>query len=288
MSEFPNLDGAYRKCVSLADSHYENFPVAKMVPKKIRKHVAAIYAFARTADDIADENHDTVAADAPSRISELKRFGEQLDIDDPGRMEKNWRWIFEAVNDTVRKFDIPKGLLLDLLSAFEQDVSKKRYSDFPELLDYCRRSANPVGRLVLILHGMRDEKLFQYSDDICSALQLANFWQDMGIDRGKNRIYVPQSDWRGADEAELMGKSATERVREIVKFECERTEQMFASGERLIRSLPFPLKLEIKITVAGGRSILKKIASQNYDTLSKRPSLGFIDKIKLLFSALAQ
>ena len=186
----------------------------------------------------------------------------------------------------MRKFGIPVQLLRDLVSAFKQDVVKKRYADFPELLDYCRRSANPVGRLVLILHGIRNDELFGYSDDICSALQLANFWQDMSVDRAKNRIYVPQSDWRGAEEAEIFADSASARVKDIVKFECERTEKMFKSGERLIKHLPFPLSLEIKITVEGGRAILKKIASQNYDTLSKRPSLNAADKVKLLMSAL--
>ena len=278
-------DTAFEKCLQLAHSHYENFPVAKMVPKRLRKHVAAVYAFARTADDIADENHDTVAEDDPARVAELEKFEAQLDLSDAERDPK-WRWIFTACDATIGEFDIPKQLFKDLVSAFKQDVVKKRYADFGELLDYCRRSANPVGRLVLILHGIRSDELFGYSDDICSALQLANFWQDMSVDKDKNRIYVPQSDWRGADEAEIFADSASARVREIVKFECERTEKMFASGERLIKHLPFPLRLEIKLTVAGGRAILSKIASQNYDTLAKRPALGTLDKIKLLLAAL--
>lgn len=285
MPQVSNLEESYRKCRELADSHYENFPVAKMVPKKIRPHVAAIYAFARTADDIADEEHESIAADDPVRIANLEKFEAQLDAA-PDALDPKWSWIFAAVADTVRKFGIPVQLLRDLVSAFKQDVVKKRYADFPELLDYCRRSANPVGRLVLILHGIRNDELFGYSDDICSALQLANFWQDMSVDRAKNRIYVPQSDWRGAEEAEIFADSASARVKDIVKFECERTEEMFKSGERLIKHLPFPLSLEIKITVEGGRAILKKIASQNYDTLSKRPSLNAADKVKLLMSAL--
>ncbi len=286
MSKVPSLDEAYQRCRQLADSHYENFPVAKMVPKNIRKHVAAVYAFARTADDIADEEHESIAADDPARIEKLKKFEAQLDVENQSELDEKWNWIFIAVADTVKKFDIPKQLLRDLISAFAQDVVKKRYADFPELLDYCRRSANPVGRLVLLLHGIKNDTLFKYSDDICSALQLANFWQDMGVDRLKNRIYVPQSDWRGADENEMFGKSATERVKSVVKFQCERTEEMFKSGERLVKHLPFPLSLEIKITLSGGRSILKKIAAQNYDTLSKRPALGKLDKAKLLLSAL--
>ena len=285
MADIIDLNTAYQKCQKLADEHYENFPVAKMVPKAIRKHVAAVYAFARTADDIADEEHESIAEDDPIRIENLRKFEAQLDLPDEN-LDPQWAWIFIAVADTIEKFSIPKQLFKDLISAFAQDVVKKRYADFPELLDYCRRSANPVGRLVLLLHKINDETLFKYSDDICSALQLANFWQDMSVDRFKNRIYIPQSDWNGATEEELFAIKASERVKKILQFECERTEEMFKSGERLVEHLPFPLRLEIKLTLAGGRSILNKIKSQNYDTLWMRPKLNTFDKVKLLFSAI--
>ena len=285
MADIIDLNTAYEKCQKLADEHYENFPVAKMVPKAIRKHVAAVYAFARTADDIADEEHESIAEDDPIRIENLRKFEEQLDLP-AENLDSQWSWIFIAVADTIEKFSIPKQLFKDLISAFAQDVVKKRYADFPELLDYCRRSANPVGRLVLLLHKINDETLFKYSDDICSALQLANFWQDMSVDRFKNRIYIPQSDWNGATEEELFAIKASDRVKKILQFECERTEEMFKSGERLVEHLPFPLRLEIKLTLAGGRSILNKIKSQNYDTLWMRPKLNTFDKVKLLFSAI--
>lgn len=285
MADIIDLNTAYEKCQKLADEHYENFPVAKMVPKAIRKHVAAVYAFARTADDIADEEHESIAEDDPIRIENLRKFEEQLDLP-AENLDSQWSWIFIAVADTIEKFSIPKQLFKDLISAFAQDVVKKRYADFPELLDYCRRSANPVGRLVLLLHKINDETLFKYSDDICSALQLANFWQDMSVDRFKNRIYIPQSDWNGASEEELFAIKASDRVKKILQFECERTEEMFKSGERLVEHLPFPLRLEIKLTLAGGRSILNKIKSQNYDTLWMRPKLNTFDKVKLLFSAI--
>ena len=285
MQNIIDLETAYEKCQKLADEHYENFPVAKMVPKAIRKHVAAVYAFARTADDIADEEHDSIAADDPIRVENLRKFESQLDLPFE-ELDSKWAWIFIAVADTIEKFSIPKQLFKDLISAFAQDVVKKRYTDFPELLDYCRRSANPVGRLVLLLHNINDDTLFKYSDDICSALQLANFWQDMSVDRYKNRIYIPQSDWNGADENELFAPQASDKVKKILQFECDRTEEMFKSGERLVKHLPFPLSLEIKLTLAGGRSILKKIKSQDYDTLSKRPKLNTLDKIKLLLSAI--
>ncbi len=281
-----NLDESYQKCQALADSHYENFPVAKMVPKQIRKHVAAVYAFARTADDIADEEHESIAADDPIRVKNLREFESQLDVKYSKDLDPRWAWIFIALANTIKEFSIPDSLFRDLVSAFAQDVVKKRYADFPELLDYCRRSANPVGRLVLLLHKINDDQLFKYSDDICSALQLANFWQDMSVDRLKNRIYVPQSDWRGADEAEIFAMSASDRVKEIMRFQVKRTAEMFDSGERLVKHLPFPLRLEIKLTLAGGRTILKKIAQQDFDTLQARPKLSTLDKIKILLSAI--
>lgn len=281
-----DLETAYAKCIELAFSHYENFPVARLISKRLRPHVAAIYAFARTADDIADENHENLAEDDPLRTAALCEFESQLDAKSAEDMNPKWKWIFTALKDTIDKFSIPEGLLRDLVSAFAQDVVKKRYATFGELLDYCRRSANPVGRLVLILHGIRDDKLFGFSDKICSALQLANFWQDMGVDKLKNRIYIPQEDWNGISQERIFADDADAGVRKLVEFEVERTEKMFSEGEPLIKYLPFPLSLEIKITLAGGRAILRKIRRQNYDTLSRRPALGRWDKIRLLASAL--
>lgn len=280
------LDAAYSKCSDLAYSHYENFPVAKMVPKKLRKHVAAVYAFARTADDIADEQHETLAADDPIRVERLREFESQLDISGESGLDPRWDWIFLALSNTIKEFGIPKQLFRDLISAFAQDVVKKRYATFEEVLDYCRRSANPVGRLVLILHNIKDQKLFGYSDDICTALQLANFWQDMSVDRLKNRIYIPKEDWGNIGETEIFAESASDAVKELVKMQVDRTDKLFDSGERLVKHLPFPLSLEIKITISGGRSILRKIRKLDYDTLSERPSLNSFDKIKLLISAL--
>ena len=278
-----SIDSAYSKCLELAHTHYENFPVARLVPKRIEKHVAAVYAFARTADDIADEQHESLAADDPIRLKRLASFESQLDSPEP---DKEWEWIFVALKNTIRDFDIPKQLLKDLVSAFAQDVVKKRYSDFDELSDYCRRSANPVGRLVLILHGLRDDKLFAMSDSICTALQLANFWQDMSVDKLKNRVYVPMSDWNGLSESEFFGNSASEKLREVLKFQCDRTEALFKRGESLPNFLPFPLSLEIRLTLSGGRAILKKIKSQKYDTLIRRPKLGTFDKISALLRSL--
>lgn len=281
-----NLEAAYKKCQDLANSHYENFPVAKMVPKRLRKHVAAIYAFARTADDIADEEHDEIEADSPLRVEKLNEFVAQLhlSLESPKKLGDEWAWIFLAVANTIKEFDIPVSLFTDLVSAFAQDVVKKRYADYAELYDYCRRSANPVGRLVLILHGFRDEERFAMSDAVCTALQLANFWQDMSVDREKNRIYIPQEEWGALTADDFFAKKASEAVRSCVCAQVIRTEELFRRGAPLPRYIPFPLSLEIRITIAGGRAILRKIVSQKYDTLSRRPKLGKRDKIKLLLS----
>ena len=279
------LSNAYGKCMQLAYSHYENFPVAKMVPKRLRKHVAAVYAFARTADDIADEQHGTIAEDDPVRVDTLEKFEAQLDLPDAER-DPSWRWIFTACDATIAEFSIPKQLFRDLVSAFKQDVVKKRYADFPELLDYCRRSANPVGRLVLLLQGFGAARRFELSDNICTALQLANFWQDMSVDKLKNRIYIPMSDWRGLSEAEIFADSACKKLREVLEFEVSRTAELFDAGAGLPSLLPFPLSLEIRATLAGGRAILSKIAAQNFDTLAARPSISKFDKIKILFKSL--
>ncbi len=279
------LQHAYDKCLELAHSHYENFPVAKMVPKHLQKHVAAVYAFARTADDIADEQHETIAEDDPIRVENLEKFEAQLDLNDAQR-QSQWSWIFTACDNTIEQFDIPKQLFRDLVSAFKQDVVKKRYADFEELKDYCRRSANPVGRLVLLLHGFRDEVRFAQSDAICTALQLANFWQDMSVDKLKNRIYIPQSDWQGLSDTDFFAPSASQKVRDVLKYQVERTEQLFKEGDPLPKSLPFPLSLEIRATLAGGRTILRKIIEQDFDTLKARPKITKFDKIKILLKSL--
>lgn len=282
MSGAITLDEAYARCSELAQSHYENFPVARMVPKHMRRHVAAVYAFARTADDIADEEHESIAEDDPIRVEHLREFESQLDVEDAAKLDPKWSWIFLALANTIREYEIPKQLFRDLISAFAQDVVQKRYATFSDVLDYCRRSANPVGRLVLILHGYKDDELYVLSDHICTALQLANFWQDMSVDRGKNRIYVPQEDWGGLTEAEIFADTANDKVRAMMKKQVERTAKLFDLGAPLVKHLKFPLSLEIKVTIAGGRGILKKIIRQNYDTLYRRPSFSKFDKVKLL------
>ena len=211
------LDESYDKCLALTRSHYENFPVARLIPKRLRRHVAAVYAFARTADDIADEGYGLTENTTVSRLAALKRFDTQVLAAVKNRpLDPDTAWIFLALGDTLRKFEIPAQLCLDLTSAFAQDVVKRRYDTFAEVLDYCRRSANPVGRLVLLLHGLKDEVMFAESDAICTGLQLANFWQDVSVDRKKDgRTYLPLEDLQryGVALADLDKPAATTATR---------------------------------------------------------------------------
>jgi len=286
----PSLEAAYQQCHELTREHYENFPVARLVPKTIRPHVSAIYAFARTSDDLADENWDTPDGPTPDqRLADLDAFATELVAatqDQPLRRPE-WAWIFVALADTVRKCDLPLHLFTDLLSAFKQDVTTLRYATFDDILDYCRRSANPIGRLVLLLHGYRDEQLFQWSDQICTALQLANFWQDVSIDIKKNRIYIPQVDLTrfGVTETMLTQPKATQAYKDCLKFQVDRTYELFKQGRVLSRHLKFPLSMEIRLTWLGGQTILDKIIEQDYDTVELRPKLNAKDKVNLLRKA---
>lgn len=284
------LDESYDKCVALARSHYENFPVARLIPKRLRRHVAAVYAFARTADDIADEGYGLAENTVGSRAAALRRMDEQVLAAHAGRpLDPATEWIFLALGDTLRRFDIPPQLCLDLTDAFAQDITKRRYETFAEVLDYCRRSANPVGRLVLLLHGFKDDERFRLSDAICTGLQLANFWQDVSVDWKKDRrVYLPLEDFKkfGCEADDLGRAEATPAVLECIRFNVERAQGIFDSGKALPGLLPFPLSLEIRVTWLGGTAILEKIRRQGFDTVRARPKIGKADKVKLLLTAL--
>ena len=281
MSNSSDIQEAYAFCEQLTRNHYENFPVGSvLVPKAKRKHIYSIYAFARTADDFADEGYDgqTTKAD---RLRLLDDWERQFDECLAGNFQHP---IFAALQNTIHELDLPTQLFKDLLSAFRQDVVKARYSDFEEVLDYCRRSANPVGRLILLLFDYRDEKLFQFSDRICTGLQLANFWQDVSIDLEKDRVYLPLDEIEkfNYSEAELFGKICKDRYRELLKFQVNRTQKIFEEGKPLLNLVSGKLRLELKLTWLGGTQILRMIEKNNYDTLSYRPSLSKFDKLKLL------
>ncbi|MEM9227276.1 MAG: squalene synthase HpnC [Verrucomicrobiota bacterium] len=281
------LAESYQRCHDLTREHYENFPVARLVPKDIRPFVSAVYAFARTADDLADEGWGEPGAPTPEeRVATLDAFEDDLIAASQGKpCRDQYTWIYLALADTMEKTGAPLQLFRDLLSAFKQDCVKLRYDTHAEVLDYCRRSANPIGRLVLILHGHTDEQRFAWSDLICSALQLANFWQDVSVDIQKDgRIYIPREDWAtfGLTEPMLSAPPATEQFRRCLKYQVERTYAMFKEGRVLSKHLPFPLSMEIRLTWLGGQTILDKIIAADYDTVSARPKINGFDKVKIL------
>lgn len=276
-----DADGAYAFCADLARRHYENFPVAsRLMPRRLRRHVAALYAFARIADDFSDEpEHEGVRRE---RLLDWRRQLAEIGERPPSHP------VFLALGTTLRELDLPKKPFDDLLSAFLQDTEKRRYATFDEVADYCRRSANPVGRIVLMIHGHRDEELFRYSDATCTALQLANFWQDVSVDLKKDRIYIPEEDFKahGYSEADLRMGVCNERFRSLMKFQVARARALFDQGRPLPGRLRWPLSMEIRLTWLGGRQILKMIHRQDFDVLRARPALRKRDWIPLVARAL--
>ena len=266
--------------------HYENFPVASwLLPARMRAPIEAIYAFARGADDIADEGALSDAA----RLRGLDRYRRALDDIEVGGTPTEAPFARLAV--AVRDHDLPLPLLRDLLDAFSQDVVKKRYATFVELADYARRSANPVGRLVLHVFGKTnagaEERLAQ-SDAICSALQYVNFWQDVEIDWAKGRVYLPQEDLErfGVTERQIAERRVDERWTALMKFECDRARGMLRAGMPLAKALPGRLGLEIRATVHGGLAIADKITAASGDVFRHRPALRKADWMAILLKAI--
>ncbi len=275
-AEFPDgapkgpwtLEAAYRYCERMAETHYENFPVAsRFLPAQLRPHVAAIYAFSRTADDFADEprfeGRRRECLDAWDALLEACYYEE---VDHP---------VFKALRDTVRRHDIPIGPLKGLLTAFRMDLTKHRYATFQELLGYCRHSADPVGRLVLYIHGYRDPALHRFSDQICTALQIANFLQDLSVDLPRDRIYIPEEDLVhfGVSADDLFAGRSTREFVECMRFEVARTRSLFERGRPLIRHVSPGLSMELDATWRGGMAILQRIEDMGFDTLTRRPTL---------------
>jgi squalene synthase HpnC len=272
------VDDAYAACLRIAHEHYENFPVAsRLVPPAIRPHVAAIYAFARGADDIADEPGPT----ADQRLVQLDEWSAHLR--QPPRTD-----VFRALADTRARFDLPIDLFDDLLSAFKQDVQKTRYATWDEVFDYCRRSANPIGRLVLRLSGVRRADADAWSDAVCTALQLTNFWQDLAIDWGRGRLYVPESVWTatGARLDELNPGGLTPAWRQALA-ECSHvTDTLFQQGRPVCDVLTGRLRYELRATWLGGVRILDRVREVDYDVFRQRPTLGGRDAIVIAWKAL--
>ncbi len=279
-----SLESANEYCLRLARSHYENFPVGSVLaPPRLRKHFYSIYAFARIADDFADEAYDEDHSEQ-ERLGLLEEWREMLRAAFAGRATHP---VFIALAETVKQFELPISLFEDLLTAFAQDVIVRRYHSFDQLLDYCRRSANPIGRLVLLLFGHRDHQLHTWADDICTALQLANHWQDVRVDLEKDRIYLPAEDLARFEIAEddLQSLGAGESFQRLMKFEIDRARELFARGKPLCTSVGGRLGLELRAVWFGGALILDRIEQNGYDVFTRRPVITSGDKLKILFRA---
>jgi squalene synthase HpnC len=261
----------------MAVGHYENFPVASLLlPAPLREPVEIIYRFARSADDFADEGGDPPEV----RLQKLNDYRAQLAAPSTP--------LFRDVEKIIREHELPPRLFADLLDAFSQDVTKKRYRDFPEVMDYCRRSANPVGRLLLHLFKRTSDSDLRQSDAICSALQLVNHWQDVDIDYTRdNRVYLPQDEMArfGVSERHLQQKLVDESWKQLMAFQVERARTLMLSGQGLGKSLPGRIGLEIRATVQGGLRILEKIERVGYDVFRRRPVLKALDWPLLLLKA---
>jgi squalene synthase HpnC len=258
--------------------HYENFPVASiLLPARLRRPVEAIYRFARGADDIADEG----SASDEQRLQGLDDYRTELLRIERG--EAPGSAAFAELADVVGRWRLPLQLLRDLLDAFAQDVVKKRYDDYPQLLDYCRRSANPVGRLMVHLAGRSSDENLRRSDCICTALQLINFWQDIAIDWQKDRIYLPQSDLArfGIGEAQLDDFRWSAQWAALLDFQIDRARALMLKGAPLVHQLPGRLGWEIRLTVQGGLAILDKIARVRGDVFAHRPLLRPVDWLRM-------
>jgi len=288
-----DVERAYRWCGQIARRHYENFPVASLLlPAYMRPAIAAIYAFARRADDFADEPGPT----ANERIALLDDWQQRLHSSDPTMpldgVEQTAAGgddlIFVALRDAIRRHNLPLVLFDDLLSAFRQDVSTSRYRTWSDVLDYCRRSANPVGRLVLRVAGHASRHLDERSDDVCTALQLTNFWQDFGVDWRRGRLYLPVEDRDrvGADERDLERGRWTSNWQTALDTVVGRTRELFARGRSICDSVPGRLRWELRITWLGGSRVLDKVQS-SVDVLNRRPRLSVADIPVLVGRAVA-
>ena len=297
-SDNPGMDEATSKVLSrtgapppnaasMGVDHYENFPVASFLcPPALRPPIAAIYWFARTADDLADEG------DAPpqARLADLAAYRADLAACASNRpVSARWPWVFGSLGVAIEQFSLPVNLLADLLSAFEQDVVKTRYANSAELLDYCRRSANPVGRLLLHLYEVKDSASLAQSDCICSALQLINFWQDLSIDIPRGRIYLPADAWasHGVTEAQLLARQVNPATTALVAANLAWARSLMRSGAPLVKTVSGRGGWELRLVVQGGLRIAEKIEALDFATLVQRPKLRPWDALMMVGHALS-
>ena len=276
----PSLADAYAYCERLARSHYENFSVATwFLPKRLRQHFFNIYAYCRISDDLGDE-----AGNCAVSLQLLDEWESELNACYSGAPRHP---VFVALAGTVREFDIPKQTFVDLLTAFRQDQRVTRYETFNDLLGYCRYSANPVGYLVLYLCGYRDAERQQLSDFTCTALQLANFWQDVSPDYAKGRIYLPLEDLRRyrVPESDIPNQNNSQQFLELMRFEVQRAREWFERGLPLIGKVGGDLAVDIELFSRGGQEILNAIERQKYAVLGNRPSIPKSRKLALVARA---
>ena len=277
-----SVDEAFAYCAEITEAHYENFPVASIfMPQEKRQYVQAIYAFSRIADDFADEFN----LSKNERLNRLNDWEEKLKQCYEGNTDHP---VFIALHETIKRLEIPIDPLRDLLTAFKRDVVQNRYETFDDLLSYCKCSANPVGRLVLMIFSYRDEKLFELSDHICTALQLANFWQDVKVDKEKDRLYIPIEDminYRYTIDKWNDGIT-DDSFKKLMNFEVARTREMFYKGAELPALVARDLQLELKLVWFGGMGILKSIEKNKYNVLNIRPKLKTSDKLSILMRGL--
>jgi squalene synthase HpnC len=282
------IPAAHAACLRIARRHYENFPVASwLLPAEARPHVAALYAFARMADDMADEGNDP----PDSRLAQLADWRDRLHAAAAGRApagSDDAAVVFTALMETIRAHELPVSLFDDLISAFEQDVIIARYADWPDVLDYCRRSANPIGRLVLRICGYRDALLDTCSDAVCTALQLTNFWQDFADDWRKGRLYLPAT-WvhdAGAHEHDLDAGIVTPAWRTVLRQAAVRTGALFAAGRPVVDRVHGRLSWELRATWLGGMRILTRLEARDFAVFDARPVLGWPDAAVIGWRAL--
>ncbi|MDH5517893.1 MAG: squalene synthase HpnC [Gammaproteobacteria bacterium] len=276
------LRQAYRHCQKIARKHYENFPVASFVlPSEIRSAVSVIYVFARTADDLADEGNLT----DDERLTQLTQMESALENTIKGAIPQDYLYI--ALADVMARYEIPAQLLLDLISAFKQDVKIKRYQHFGELMDYCRRSANPVGRIMLYLFNQASVKNLALSDGICSALQLINFYQDLSQDYEElKRIYIPEQDMQthGVSEAHFAAALSDDKMQQLMQSQYDKADKLLRAGSWLGKRLHGRAGFEIRLIIAAGFKVLQKLRQQ--DNVFSRPRLKIHDYIWIFWKAL--
>ena len=298
-SKEAELASAYASCARLARAHYENFPVASWIlPRQMRPHIAAIYMFARIADDFADEG--TVEPEerlqrldvwrrrlrhSLSSVSDGSFQSHAVDLQSATAISADQKALFLALANTIQTRRLPVTLFEDLLSAFEQDVVVHRYQSWDQLLDYCSRSANPVGRLVLRVAGHNDPSLDRASDCLCTALQLTNFWQDFARDYSAGRLYLPAdtSDAVGADEADLDVGRLTPAWQEALALASARTRDLFLEGRDVCDGVGGRLSMELRLTWLGGVRILERLERNGFDVFARRPKLGWRDGAVMLW-----